>query len=195
MEDIGSHKTSSGSSTSSADHLSRQAEQTLPRALRFKDSAQFSHAKRRGVRVHTRHLIAYIVENVNSETRLGVTVSKKVGRAHHRAYIKRLIREAFRRSTLRQSVGFDVSLIAKKDLPAPTLVGLIAELDRLGDQALARIRQPRRSGSHRGGSQRDRSQKRNAKRTHKPKGQRAQAQSTSNQKLNRAHDPETPQSS
>lgn len=178
MRSIGSNKSSPKNECSLPD-------QTLPRALRFKDSAHFNHAKRRGVRIHTPHFIAYVVNNSDSPTRLGVTVSKKVGRAHHRAYMKRLMREAFRRSELRQSTGFDVSLIAKKDLPKPALSALIIELNRLGDQALSRMNQPRR----------DRPQKRGSKRSQKSKDQKSRSQPVSSQKLTRSHDPETPQSS
>ena len=104
---------------------------TLPRELRFKESAEFNHARRRGRRVHTQRFIVYVVDNAKRATRLGLTVSKKVGKAYHRAYVKRLTREAFRRSELRHTVGFDVSLIAKKDIPTPTLSELIVELNQL----------------------------------------------------------------
>ena len=117
---------------------------TLPRALRLKSSAQFQNAKRRGDRVHTPHLIVYLVDNRQHPTRLGVTVSKKVGKAHQRAYMKRLIREAFRQSSLRQSSGFDVSIIAKRGVEPPKLHELITQLNQLAQRS-AKRRSPERS--------------------------------------------------
>ena len=104
---------------------------SLPKDLRFRNRGQFQRAQQVGKRYYTRHLIAYLVLNSDQPTKLGVTVSKKVGKAHQRSYLKRLIREAFRHSTLRSSSGFDVSLIAKRDMPYPKLPQLISELDDL----------------------------------------------------------------
>jgi ribonuclease P protein component len=110
---------------------------TLPRSLRFKRSIQFQHAKTKGQRVHTSHLIAYLVKNDQEPTRLGITVSKKVGRAHQRTYWKRILREAFRHSDLRQSKGFDVSLIAKNGMTPPKLEALIYQLNQLHQRSSA----------------------------------------------------------
>lgn len=111
---------------------------SLPRALRLKSRRQFQRAQQSGRRVHTRHLIAYLVKNAQEPTRLGITVSKKVGKAHYRSYIKRLLREAFRHSDLRQSSGFDVSLIAKRGLSPPPLSELILELNSLKRDATSK---------------------------------------------------------
>lgn len=108
-----------------------KTERSLPKRLRFKSRGQFQRAQQIGKRCHTQHLIAYLVLNADKQTRFGVTVSKKVGKAHQRSYLKRLIREAFRHSVLRQSSGFDVSLIAKKDMTYPKLSQLITELNSL----------------------------------------------------------------
>lgn len=136
---------------------------SLPKDLRFKSRGQFQRAQQSGRRIYTRHLIAYVVKNAQRPTRLGVTVSKKVGKAHYRSYIKRLLREAFRHSELRQSSGFDVSLIAKRDLSPPPLEELISELNTLKHNATKERRERRgRPRSHqrsRRGSQRGNAQK------------------------------------
>lgn len=48
-------------------------------------------------------------------TRLGVTVTRKVGRAHQRNRIKRLVREVFRQERSRLPPGYDMVWVAKRN--------------------------------------------------------------------------------
>lgn len=48
-------------------------------------------------------------------TRVGVTVTRKVGRAHERNRIKRLVREVFRQERTRLPSGFDMVFVAKRN--------------------------------------------------------------------------------
>ena len=107
---------------------------SFPRSLRLRRRGQFLHAQRRGTRLQTAHLIAYRVANKKRPTRLGITVSKKVGRAHQRNRFKRLLREAFRHSELRTMSGFDLSLVAKRTHLIPTRATLISELNWIASQ-------------------------------------------------------------
>lgn len=113
----------------------RSSDQCLPKRLRLRKRGQFLHAQRVGSRVYTTHLIAYIAPNKGRATRLGLTVSKKVGKAHIRNRIKRILREAFRRSHLRSTSGFDVSIIARKERPPSQLNSLITEMNQLAHNA------------------------------------------------------------
>jgi len=127
-------------------------DRTLPKSLRFRTRGHFQRVQQTGKRFHSRHLIAYLALNADHPTRCGITVSKKVGKAHQRSYLKRLIREAFRHSVLRRSLGFDISLIAKKDQPSPKLSELIIELDHLAQNARklsAASRQTKHNKHHR----------------------------------------------
>ena len=147
----GADKVSCTTAFTDASHLvpDVRRKRTLPKTLRFRTRGQFLRAQQAGKRCHTQHLIAYLVLNADTPTRFGVTVSKKVGKAHQRSYIKRLIREAFRHSLLRTSSGFDISLIAKKNLPYPRLSQLIFELNSLM-QSVSKLKgQPKKvRGSH-----------------------------------------------
>ena len=142
--------TSVVSAPSSQPDCAAKTERSLPKRLRFKSRGQFQRAQQVGKRCHTQHLIAYLVLNSDKQTRFGVTVSKKVGKAHQRSYLKRLIREAFRHSVLRQSSGFDVSLIAKKDMTYPKLSQIITELNSLALGA-AKLKSGSRSKQSRSG--------------------------------------------
>jgi len=48
-------------------------------------------------------------------TRLGITVSKKIGNAVKRNRIKRVIRELFRLNKNRFPVGYDIVIVARRD--------------------------------------------------------------------------------
>jgi len=87
-----------------------------------------------GERRTTRYFIALVMaRNDGGPTRLGITVTRKVGSAVRRNRIKRLAREWFR-SRSREFGSCDLVLIAKRDLPQSLrLEDLRQDLDlRLG---------------------------------------------------------------
>ena len=53
--------------------------------------------------------------NSGTESRLGITVSSKVGNSVVRNRVKRVVREAFRRNKKTFPVGFDILVIARKN--------------------------------------------------------------------------------
>lgn len=86
----------------------------LPSSLRRVD---FINATRRGRRIATEHFTLLFVDRKDAgPTRLGITVTRKVGKAVRRNRIKRLVREWFRQRD--EGVGScDVIVIAKRDIP------------------------------------------------------------------------------
>lgn len=69
-------------------------------------------------------MVAAAVAAVGGElpdTRLGVTVTRKVGNAVKRNRIKRLVREAFRKERRTLPGGFDMVWVAKRDATETTL--------------------------------------------------------------------------
>ena len=68
-----------------------------------------------GVRSYSEHFTIIECKNQTGISRLGITVSKKVGNAVQRNRIKRLIREYFRLNRSRLSTPRDIVIIAKKD--------------------------------------------------------------------------------
>jgi len=67
-----------------------------------------------GKRYYTKNFVVIIRENRRDITRLGITVSKRVGDSVKRNRIKRLIREFFRLNKQQIPRGYDVIIIALK---------------------------------------------------------------------------------
>lgn len=111
-----------------------QEKQDFPKNCRLRKRGQFLRAQRTGKRIHTHHFIVYVSKNRGQVNRLGLTVSKKVGKAHYRNQVKRRIREAFRQSSLRQGQGFDISVIAKQEASDFKLAHLLNEFKHLSQQ-------------------------------------------------------------
>ena len=74
----------------------------------------FVNVNRLGERYHTAHFKFAFKENGLGITRLGITVSKKIGNAVKRNRVKRLIREFFRLYKAFFPNSYDVVLAAKK---------------------------------------------------------------------------------
>ncbi len=84
----------------------------FPRSLRLRRRKDFLRIQRSGVKVSSHPLVALALENGWNVTRVGITVSGKVGNAVARNRIRRRLREIFRRQRARLPGGIDVVLIA-----------------------------------------------------------------------------------
>lgn len=82
-------------------------------------------------RVHNRYFIAVYDAGAADRTRLGITVTKKVGGAAVRNKIKRRVREYFR--TNRDSIApmLDINIIAKKDAVALSARSFLSSLQHV----------------------------------------------------------------
>ena len=109
-------------------------ETSFPKTYRLRKRKEFLKTQRVGKRLYTAHFIVYVCKNRAQTNRLGLTVSKKVGKANYRNQVKRRIREAFRQSDLRQGQGFDISVIAKQEASDFKLVHLLTEFNHLARQ-------------------------------------------------------------
>ncbi|KPK14239.1 MAG: hypothetical protein AMJ62_13595 [Myxococcales bacterium SG8_38] len=100
--------------------------QRFRRGHRLKKRFEFRQVQLNGRRIHTPHFLIVVLPNASSHTRLGITVTKKVGTAVQRNRIKRVVREVFRRNRPLFPSGHDVVLIAKRgaaDLDYDSLLG------------------------------------------------------------------------
>ena len=84
-----------------------------PKVARVRRRAEFVSLQREGRRRHTAHFVVVRRPSAGGTSRLGVTVSKRVGNAVKRNRIKRLVREVFRRRRETISPPSDVVVIAR----------------------------------------------------------------------------------
>ena len=88
----------------------------LRAAQRLRSSRQFEAVYRRGARVHGSTLVLYGLANDLGYPRLGITVSRKIGKAVVRNRVKRRIREIFRTRLQASGPGIDLVVNAKRPI-------------------------------------------------------------------------------
>ncbi|MGH7825302.1 MAG: ribonuclease P protein component [Candidatus Binatia bacterium] len=92
----------------------REARLSFPKRARLRKRPEFLNLSRWGKKIHAPNFVIIIRPNNQGETRLGVTVSAKVGNAVVRNRVKRLIRECFRQHRQQIVPSKDVLIIARK---------------------------------------------------------------------------------
>ena len=102
--------------------------QRFRRGDRLKKRYEFRQAQLSGRRIHTSHFLIVVQPNALQHTRLGITVTKKVGSAVQRNRIKRVVREVFRRNRGLFPPNHDVVLIAKRGSDDIDYESLLKEL-------------------------------------------------------------------
>lgn len=80
--------------------------------VRIVKRAEFINLDLHGTRYYTRNFVVILGQNRRDITRLGITVSKRVGNSVERNRIKRSIREFFRLSKQKIPKGYDIVIIA-----------------------------------------------------------------------------------
>jgi ribonuclease P protein component len=112
---------------------------TFAKADRILKRFEFVQLSNTGDRVYNRHFIAiYKIRLGQDRSRLGITVTKKVGNAVTRNRIKRYVREFFRTNKDSVQKKLDINIIAKKPVAdltqAESFVSLRNIFDRLSAQ-------------------------------------------------------------
>jgi ribonuclease P protein component len=116
--------------------MSHLIDQRFPRSLRIRRQADFDRIYEQSVVAADSVLVVRGCRNGLATPRLGLTVSRKVGKAVVRNRWKRLIREAFRRSRGELPDGLDLVVRPSRDAEpdygpiAESLVKLARQLDR-----------------------------------------------------------------
>ena len=73
----------------------------------------FKRAYYRGRSMASNSVVTYALKNHSNEKRFGITTSKKIGNAVQRNRARRVIKEAYRRTSGNLKSGFDVVFVAR----------------------------------------------------------------------------------
>lgn len=79
----------------------------------LKKNEDFRSVYEKGKSCATRILVMYVKPNDTDRSRIGISVSKKVGNSVVRHRIKRLIRESFRTAEAQFTPGCDIVVVAR----------------------------------------------------------------------------------
>lgn len=86
------------------------AERGFQKKFRLLSASDFSELKVDSLSYKKPSLIIYYKKNPYNQTRIGLSVTKKIGKAHDRNRLKRLIREYFRNSPYK-FLGADILFV------------------------------------------------------------------------------------
>jgi len=115
----------------SVDHRERKhPDQSFPKRDRLLQRAEFLATTRKGRRFVTRYFLVFLRTNRAGRPRLGMVVSRKVGKAVHRNHLKRRVREFFRLHKSWFPPGMDVVIVAKKGTPMVGFSDICQDLKR-----------------------------------------------------------------
>jgi ribonuclease P protein component len=103
----------------------------FPKALRLRKRREFLQVQEGGQKVSADPLLALVRRNGRPYSRVGLTVSTKVGNAVVRARLRRLMRELYRKRRARWPAGLDVVLVARTSAKDADLAQLARAFDLL----------------------------------------------------------------
>lgn len=103
----------------------------LPSAWRLRRRSQFARVYSKGRSAATDLVVVYTLANNDQVTRIGFSVSKKLGKAVARNSVKRLLREAVRPMLSDIKVGLDIVVVARRKASGASLADFAESLDRL----------------------------------------------------------------
>lgn len=86
----------------------------MEKTTSLKKNYQFRMVYSRGKSVANRHLVVFVLKNRDECNKLGVSVSKKVGKSVVRNRVKRLIKESYRNLENDIKTGYDIIVIARQ---------------------------------------------------------------------------------
>jgi ribonuclease P protein component len=114
--------------------MNREQGERFSKQLRLRKRGEYLRVQRSGKKLHSRAFIGLVLLQNIGTPRLGITTSKRLGNAVERNRIRRLAREAFRRSWMTVPINVDLVLIAKKQAVSMTNPEIMEDLGALGKQ-------------------------------------------------------------
>jgi ribonuclease P protein component len=113
------------------------------RDQRLRSAAEFRRVREVAPRgLAHRLMVLYVAPNELERTRVGITVSGRVGKAVVRNRVRRRLREALRERWDALATGVDVVVVARPSSASATWAELCQALDVLLGRAVATLRAP-----------------------------------------------------
>ena len=103
----------------------------FPKSARLLNSSQFKHLNRHSARYQGEWILVQFRQGRASESKLGITVSKKFGKAHDRNRFKRIVREAFREIYPLIPQELEMNVSPQKNLFPPTKQAILLDFQTL----------------------------------------------------------------
>ncbi len=85
----------------------------MKRDFMLKTRREFNRVYRHGRSIANKYLVLYYMPNGNNSMKVGISVSKKVGKSVVRSRVKRLIKENLRINQDKIKDGYDIIIIAR----------------------------------------------------------------------------------
>lgn len=100
----------------------------LPSAFRLREKSSFTAVYAKGRSYATGLVVVYVLPNKMEQTRVGFSVSKKVGNSVVRSRTKRVMREAVRLMLPHIASGCDLVIVARRKAAGATFTDISAAL-------------------------------------------------------------------
>ena len=105
----------------------------------IKKTKTFKHVYSCGSQAVNAYFAVYVAKNDSDTSRLGISVSKKVGIAVVRSRVKRLVRESCRLRAPNIARGFDIVVVARPAVGALPREGSFAKVDKALEALFGRL--------------------------------------------------------
>lgn len=113
-----------------------KAGERFPKSLRLTRRGEFLNVQERGLKATAGVMMALAIRRGDGPTRVGLTVSKKVGNAVQRVRLRRRLRTLFRKRRRQLPSGLDVVLVARRGAAETEY----AELERAFESLAQKLR-------------------------------------------------------
>ncbi|NWG12320.1 MAG: ribonuclease P protein component [Acidobacteria bacterium] len=107
--------------------MDKRCSERFPRRLRILGTSDYRAIYEDGQKVASRRFVLFVRRNRLGHLRLGITVSRRIGKAVVRNRIKRLLREVFRRAQAEIPDSFDLVVNATQGCAGARYDSLHAE--------------------------------------------------------------------